>query len=127
MAVEIEDRLRELRKEARRINNEIATLFELQQAGVNSRFKGKCFKYRNHYSLPKEGEDWWLYVHVVGLIGGALVVNEFQTDHLGKVIFHPEKKHWGTMDDDYIEISEDEYKSAFSKMVKHIIGIGDNF
>jgi hypothetical protein len=52
---------------------------------------GKCFRYRNSYSCPKDdSERWWLYRRVLRMsASGRLLVFQFQTDHCGQITIEP--------------------------------------
>lgn len=82
---------------------------------------GKCFKYQNCYSCPKEPSDyWWLYVKVTGMGDYWPVAFEFQTDRDGQLTVK-EKKCFSRLEG-YNEISATEFNAAWRKVQKRIAG-----
>lgn len=74
----------ELRIQADTIRREVMKLQEEREQKEFEKLKGKCFKYHNCYSLPKDdSERWWLYARIVRVEGGSVYINSFQTDKDG--------------------------------------------
>ena len=78
--------LEELRKQLVVLNGRIWNLEDAKRAEENANLEGKCFRYRNCYSCPKdESEYWWLYRRVTSVgKDGRMQVFQFQTDQYGK-------------------------------------------
>ena len=78
--------LDELRKQAAAITQRIYSLEDQARSDANKGLAGKCFRYRNSYSCPKDdSERWWLYRRVTSVgKDGHLQVFQFQTDQYGK-------------------------------------------
>lgn len=82
-------------------------------------FVGKCFKYRNCYSCPKEPSDyWWMYTKVVSVGEYWPVAFEFQTDRDGRITV--EKKECFHRLDGYDEITAKEFNAAWRKVQQSI-------
>jgi|SRR6185503_289089 len=106
---------------------------ELQQTIVTARYElheiecqerlvqakpliGKCYKYHNCYSCPKDASDWWwLYVRVIGVNElGWPRLQTFQIDKNGDVSLQVNQERCSMSS--YIEIEQDEYDSAWAKI-----------
>lgn len=100
-------------------------LHKLRDAEVLKKSKalvGKCFKYRNSYSCPKEpGDYWFLYVKVVGVGEYWPLSFEFQSDKDGRI----EIKMGDCFShiDGHIEIPLKEFNAAWRKVQKQIAGM----
>lgn len=94
---------------------------------------GKCFKYRNSYSCPKNSSDyWWRYTKIVeinkddlylgGIDGKQVLANcramAFQRDKYGLILINPSERNYvhslGT------EITEQAFNKAWGKIKKQI-------
>ena len=87
---------------------------------------GKCFRYRNNYSVPQKPSDyWWLYVKIIGTKGASAVTFEFQTDKYGKLSIEPHQQHYNRFPSDdrgYQPISAAEFKRAWQAVQKRVAG-----
>lgn len=101
-------------------------LKELEQNGktnkisTNLKLIGKCYKFRNSYS---QSEKWWLYIKIVGIEkDGDLIIHKFQKDNYGRIEIESETT-WSDFegDNDYIPISEKEYKKATDLLLQEMI------
>lgn len=76
---------------------------------------GRCFKYRNCYSLPQEiGDYWWLYLKVTHIKEFSSVAFQFQIDKYGKVEIDPARQFFKPSDG-YIEIGKREFDREWRK------------
>lgn len=75
-----------LRKQMSAIQDRINEIEGARLAEENAAVVGKCFKYRNCYSCPKDdSERWWLYQRVTSVTKhGRLNVFSFQVDKDGQ-------------------------------------------
>lgn len=87
---------------------------------------GKCFKYRNNYSLPKKPSDyWWLYLKIIAAKDGSAITFEFQTDQYGKVNIEPRQTHYNRApgpERGYQPISVGEFDRAWKAVQKRVAG-----
>jgi hypothetical protein len=87
---------------------------------------GKCFKYRNCYSCPKEESDYfWLYAKVVGMRDGSAIVFEFQTDKYGHLSVKPDETYYGRApneDRGYQPITAAEFNAAWRAVQAKVKG-----
>lgn len=76
---------------------------------------GKCFKYRNCYSCPKdESERWWLYAAVLSIDkDGYLETIQFQTDKDGRLDIKRDTQ-FGDMAGNWFLISRHEFDAALA-------------
>ena len=87
---------------------------------------GKCFRYRNSYSVPQKPSDyWWLYVKIIGTRGASAITFEFQTDKDGKLFIEPSLEHYNrfpSADRGYQSISSTEFNRAWQAVQKLVAG-----
>jgi hypothetical protein len=78
-----------------------------------SKILGRCYRFRNNYSMPEKPSDyWWLYRRVVRIEkDGTIRCFEFQTDKHGEISVKPEAYHYETVIRGE-EISLKEFKEA---------------
>jgi hypothetical protein len=83
----------------------------------NKALIGKCFRYRNSYSLPKTERDyWWTYRKVTALgAHGRLRYFEFQTDKNGAITIEPTGS-FGTVSGGWSPIPEAQFDRAWKAM-----------
>lgn len=115
---QLEAEIAPLRKQLHRLRD-----LELKERSVA--LLGRCFKYRNCYSLPKKPSDyWWLYVKVVS-VNYWPVTFEFQTDRNGRIEVKQNKCASGldNGNESYTEISQKEFAAAWNRLQKHIGGM----
>lgn len=118
--------LTDLRAESDSLRKKICQLEEMELAPKRKALLGKCFKYRNCYSLPEKPSDYWfLYLRVMAISGSTAICQKFQIDKDGKLEldlrhrkFHPE----GLITDgsNYIPISEAEFLRA-KRRIKRLV------
>ena len=83
MAGEIE----ELEQTIKAANRKLCAIRDAERAAENAKLVGKCFRYRNNYSLPEGPKDgWWLYGKALRVTeNGSLIMHQFQTDKYGNL------------------------------------------
>jgi hypothetical protein len=119
---ELEARIGSLRRELRKIEDAEAT-------ERNRHLLGRCFRYRNCYSLPQKPSDyWWLYVQVLSVEGDAATVLQFQTDKDGRMELQP--RHFAhaaslTAGDSYQSITHKQFKAALKSFVAGVTKIAE--
>lgn len=80
---------------------------------------GRCFKYRNSYSCPKEPSDyWWMYTKVVSVGEYWPVALEFQTDKDGQITIATKECFHRLGGHD--EISVKEFNAAWRKLQQSV-------
>ena len=90
-----------------------------ERKAENQKYVGKFFKFRNCYSCPEENGYWWLYIAITGMDEfGTLMAWNFQTDIYGKSEIEKETVFYNSKD--HIEISEIEFREAYSVFVKEL-------
>lgn len=73
------------------LRDEIDRIDRAEQERERKKLIGKCFKYRNSYSMPQKDSDYWpIYVKVVGADGYRCRAFTFQTDKDGKIKIEPQ-------------------------------------
>jgi hypothetical protein len=115
------DRKTELQKIIKNCREELYTIEHKEQFESIRLLVGKYYKFKNSYSCPKNAEDyWWLYEKIEGIDkDDDLYGFEFQTDKYGdinikrKIFTYPNMDNW-------IEITEEEFRSEWKKVVKII-------
>lgn len=90
-------------------------------------YLGKCFKYRN--SAGASYAKWWLYVKVVKVKGLTIYFISFQKTSLGKIEFEVNNttiiwKDIEPFDDDYIEITKEEFEDERKVLLQEIKILG---
>lgn len=81
----------ELEKIQTRTANQLRIIRDTERREEVEAHIGKCFRYRNSYSMPNKPSDYWfIYFRVIGTAqyGNALCFR-FQTDKYGEFILHP--------------------------------------
>lgn len=114
------------KEELMRLFNDIrAELCEIEREeneAENSALLGRCFKYRNSYSLPQSDDDrWWIYRKVTALDDGMPVFFSFQTDIYGKSEVE-KKESFGSVKD-WQEIPESELQDAWGDLLQRLSSI----
>lgn len=99
MSEAITDDEESLRKQAAVIRDKITRIEDKRRFEESVALQGKCFRYRNSYSCPKDdSERWWLYQRVLRVTkDGWLVVFRFQTDQYGKTEIEPEHRSMSSL------------------------------
>lgn len=78
-----DNRKREIEAEIMKLRTELDMLNDRDTLAAASKLVGKCFTYRNCYSMPKTAADYWLvWYKCVGVDGWPVVV-QFQRDKSG--------------------------------------------
>lgn len=102
-----------------------AQLDELRDAEVlkeSLTMVGKCFKYRNCYSMPQtEAYYWWYYAKVIGIGEYWPKAFTFQIDKDGKIEI--EYKTTFHRMQGYTQIPAREFDAAWRKVQKRIAGM----
>lgn len=87
-----------------------------KRRSASKKLVGKCFKYRNCFSLPQSDADyWWLYLRVLGVDDyGHPVGVTFQVDKDGRAEIEPSLRlmSLGIERSGYIEIPQTEFVAA---------------
>lgn len=113
--------LENLEIQRRKLSEKISRMRNKSDADAASKLVGKCFKYRNNYSLPEKASDyWWLYRRVVSQKDGYLMIESFQVDKYKKINIEPKQEFHYRHLDSYIEISKAEYAREWKKLLKRI-------
>jgi hypothetical protein len=76
-----------LEAEAAHIRDQLDAIDTQERLAMHRSLVGKCFRYRNSYSCPKDESDrWWLYQRIIEIDRrGWLRVFMFQRDRDGKL------------------------------------------
>jgi hypothetical protein len=115
------NRLDELRKQSYKIQREITELLEAERMENGKHLIGRYFKFINSYSMPQTPEDyWWLYAHVYKQENSNLISYEFEKDSDGKVRINPDKITLAPVLETWVEITEDEFREAFNKLMNEL-------
>ena len=114
------NRKEELRKRIETDMAEFHKITEAETQEANSLLIGKCYKYRNSYSLPEEPDDyWWVYTLIVGAEGSSLKVFRFQTDRNGTIEIETDLD-LPALTESYQEIGRTEFLQAWANLQKQI-------
>jgi len=116
------EELEELERQRWEINGKIDRIRQSTRIQEAEKLVGKCFKYRNCYSLPKSDADyWWLYIKVIGHDRGTLITEEFENASDGNISINlKSNKYSGVLDGNYTRIKSEEYDEAWRKLRKLI-------
>jgi len=123
------DRKKQIEKEILELRTELNAITDAEDAPKEDALVGKCFKYRNNYSMPEmESDYWWLYAKIIAKRpDGGLHVFQFQTDKDGKITIEPDDFHvWQHFDHGYIEIMQLEFSEAFRELVERMVGFSND-
>jgi len=106
--------------EAKRLKLEAKRLKEDMPA-LKKKYLGKCFKYKNCYSMPSKPSDyWWLYIKITGIEDNNYFrAMTFEDDGKGRIEFEINK--WHSLFDKHIPITFKEYKKQGSKILQKLI------
>ena len=110
------NRKQEIQNQIKPLIDELDAIHREEKEQELTTLVGRFFKYHNSYSCPESDDDrWWIYRKVTGVDGGRITATSFQTDVDGKVEIEkiaafPSVTGWD-------EISESEYKNAWSELV----------
>lgn len=87
MTPEGQMKLDQLKAEHDRTRREIQRIEEAEAREKSRALVGKCFRYRNCYSMPQKPSDyWWLYLRVVSTTAdGNCRAFSFQEDRDGQI------------------------------------------
>jgi hypothetical protein len=106
-----------------------AELFRIEQVeGIAKakEFVGRCFKYRNCYSMPQDESDyWWKYRYVHRQVGGDLYSLTFEKCSNNTISIIPDDSiapyHFAAeKSGNWQEISSDEFSDAWAKLLREI-------
>jgi len=118
-----EKRKKELRKIIDVNRDELHEIEDGERAEYDKQFIGRCFRYRNSYSVPTEDEKWRLYTKVISVGETGLTCLSFQEDYEGKIEIEPGGFQYSGNLEDWQEITEDHYRQAWLELVDKISGI----
>ena len=74
----------------------------------NSKYVGKCYKYRNSYSV---GEAWWLYLRITKADDG---LDGYHFEHTSMDFFEIVRFKYWNIGDSYEEITRKEFDDAWA-------------
>lgn len=102
-------RLPALYAQRREIAEKISEIEGAEIIPLTAGFLGRCYRFRNNYSCPKNKSDYWfLYAKVTGVDGRSLTLFQFQRDKDGRSSVEPDNsRFWGM--EGYEEISHHEF------------------
>lgn len=103
----------EIIKKAR---GELWDINAVEEQRVAATSVGRCFKFRNSYGRE---EGWWLYRKALSASKGVLTMFSFEKSSAGIIEIKPKKEVWD-MTDDWKEISEEEFKKAWKKLLDEL-------
>lgn len=108
-----------LRKRSREASAELWAAEQKERDKENATLIGKCFRYRNSYSVPKENERWWLYIKILKVEDGALRALKFEVDYEGRIKIDP-NEYMGNIFEGYHPISAATFNRAWQETVTAI-------
>lgn len=96
---------------------------------ANRKVLGKCYRYRNNYSVPTKPSDyWWLYGKIIRMDDdGDLFAVTFQKDTYGHVSIKVDERHYHNpfeQDRGYQEITTERHSVAWRDMKNYIASLG---
>ena len=111
------DRKKEIKKELERLaelRNELNVIEHEEQAEINKKLIGHCYKYRNSYSCPEgPGDYWYIYAKMIGLTeDGFLEAIRFQIDKHGRIEVERENDYSNHYERNWQRIDSAEYMAA---------------
>lgn len=112
----------EILKAMEPLRAELYKVEDAERKAEHAKLIGRCFKYRNCYSCPKEESDyWWMYTKVTGMGDGYWPkAFQFQTDKDGKIEIEYARHHANL--GGYVEITAKEFNAAWRKLQRQIAG-----
>ena len=111
----------QLEAEIAPLQRALADLRDAETQRESEALVGRCFKYRNCYSCPKEASDyWWLYIKVTHVGEYWPVTFEFQTDKDGMIQIKTDQTRVRVENGGYVEIKPSEFNAAWGKLQKRI-------
>ncbi len=120
----------ELVEAIEKARDELSKIRSAAHAKQNMELIGRCFKYRNSYSLPEgPGDYWWMFCKVTGVEGDALLILEFQTDKYGETSIKKDSRNLGlemshlSESSNYIPIGNDEFQAEWDSLIGRLQGI----
>jgi hypothetical protein len=121
------ERLAQLKALYDATRREIQQIEEAEDTKRHRALVGKCFKYRNCYSMPQKPSDyWWMYCRVDRVRGGAAYGLKFQTDSNGLMSISSERVSYAPAmaheDGDYKQITKAEFVRALRAFSKRVQG-----
>lgn len=111
----------DLRATADRIRREVMAREDAARIAENRQAIGKCYRYRNCYSLPEKPSDyWWLYARVERVDEGGWPVGwSFQVDKDGMITISPlQRVH--QMFGGWSEITTHEFYVEYAKVLARL-------
>lgn len=114
----------ELVAQAARACNELSRREDVAAEEENRLLVGKCFKFRNNYSVQLKPSDyWWLYRKVLAVNGRTVTVLDFQTYNYVHVTVQEQATFCAMAD--RIQIPVKEFDAAWTKMIAHLMAAKD--
>ena len=100
--------------------SEIREIEHKELIEVNKSRIGKCYKFRNNYSLPSSDSDyWWLYMKILEVDDSGILAMKFQQNKYGKITIEPSHdtrlSNYG-----WLEISLSEFVAAWRDIIHKI-------
>ena len=115
------DEKEQIVSQLRALNKRLYAINQKEASARNRALLGKCYKYRNNYSVPEKASDyWWLYIRVDKVKGAFATTFEFQTDKHGEMSVRPSRINVARFDHGHIEIKPSEFARALASLQKRI-------
>lgn len=112
-------REQELRSQISRLREELDEIEHDKEEYEKRDMVGKCFKYKNCYSMPQSESDYFfLYTRVFRHVDGNVKILQFQTDMDGCVRIDVEEMIFPRVHGE--EISSGEFEQALGYLVTHL-------
>jgi len=108
-----------MRKEQKRLQEELWKIDKAKDEARNSKLVGKCFKYRNSFSSPSAG--WWLYAKVTGVDGRWCIAFDFQKKE--DETFEIRTAQTFTCGDGWGEISVKEFDTEWNRFLAELASL----
>ena len=121
MATESKEQLQAIINGARKKLDRIESAESLIQ---NRALLGKCFTYRNNYSLPKKPSDYWIvYIKIVSADADGVCAFEFQKDRDGVCFVKPSEQRYPRSfreENGYVSIKPIEFARAWQRFLRDL-------
>lgn len=111
----------ELHEQIGRLRRELGEIETGKKRKAALSLYGKCFRYRNCYSMPEGEKDyWWTWARVIGVSdAGAPISFEFQTDKNGRFECQTEE-HYSGLSGGWSPTTFAEYRAAWETAMRHV-------
>lgn len=118
--MKIRERKEELQYQLKALHSELNTLIDAEDNARDATFVGRCFKFKNSYSSPKNEKDcWWRYIHVHRANTGLYCLC-FQVDSDGSIRIEPNLYMTANVVEGYTEIKSVEFEKRWAKCVNTV-------